>query len=100
MSAQLATLRSRLDAWAAGAKTPTRLIASIVGPLAIFGLILGGVAIDDPLGFTIFGVVTVAVLWVLARAGVIKTLRGLASANSRVTAALTLVLVFLFPLTQ
>ena len=76
------------------------IAAAVTGPLAIFGLVLGGVAIDNPLGFMIFSVLTVVALWLLARAGVIKTIRGLASTNTRLTSVVTGVLVLLFPLTQ
>jgi branched-chain amino acid transport system permease protein len=100
LNERLAHVRASVDAWAGRAPSKVRLAASVVGPIGLFLLILGGVAIDDPAGFTIFGVVTVLILWFLARAGVINTLRTFASANMRLTSMLTLVIVLVFPLTQ
>jgi branched-chain amino acid transport system permease protein len=100
VTARLAAIHASVDRWADNAPSKVRMVGALLGPLALFALVLGGVAIDDPVGFVIFSAVTVVVLWLLARAGVVKTLRGFASKNTRIASVVTLLIVLLFPMTQ
>jgi len=90
----MSAIRERLGR----ASPATRATGAVVGPAVVFGVVLGGIAIDQPVAFGGYVIAVALAVVVLGRMGVIAGLRDLT--RGPLGRAVSLILILAFPFTQ